>query len=75
MNENKIEIIKDGFKNEGKCKPMTFRQEDAIRKSLRYAMQRKAINEYYDGLEKSWLELSKDEAMILIDQLVKMSWM
>jgi hypothetical protein len=54
---------------------MTFRQENAIRKSLRYAMRRKAINEYCDGLEKSWLELSKDEAMILIDQLVKMSEM
>lgn len=74
MNDNEIEIIKDGFKNEEKFELLTFRQADVIRKSLPYSMRRKAINEYCGNLKKSWLELSKDEAIILIEQLVKMSW-
>jgi len=74
MDENENEIIKDGFKNEVKCELLTFRQKDVIRKSLPYSMRRKAINEYCENLKKSWTDLSKEEATILIDQLIKMSW-
>jgi len=56
------------------CELLTFRQKDVIRKSLSYYMRRKAINEYCENLEKSWTEISKEEATILMDQLVKMSW-
>lgn len=74
MDESEIEIISDGFKNEEKCELLTFRQKDVIRKSLPYLMRRKAINEYCENIKKSWTDLSKEEAIILIDQLVKMSW-
>lgn len=53
---------------------MTFRQKDVILKSLRSNGRRKVINAYCEELDKSWLDLSIDEASVLIDKLVKMSW-
>lgn len=53
---------------------ITFRQKNLVIKSLRYMERHKIINQYCDEYEKSWSELSYDEASNLIKMLDKMSW-
>lgn len=53
---------------------MTFRQKNLLIKSLRYMERHKKISQYCGDYEKSWTELSFDEASNLIRILDKMSW-
>ncbi len=53
---------------------MTIRQKNLVVKSLRYMERHKKISKYCGEYEKSWPELSFDEASNLIKILDKMSW-
>lgn len=53
---------------------LTLRQKSILIKSLRYMERHKKISQYCNEYEKSWTELSYDEASNLIKLLDKMSW-
>ncbi|MFZ2500012.1 MAG: hypothetical protein ACP5N0_06785 [Methanosarcina sp.] len=53
---------------------INFRQKNIVIKSLRYMERHKKITQYCGEFEKSWPELSFEEASNLIRMLDKMSW-
>lgn len=54
--------------------PMTFKQETYIRKSLQSVTRREFIQKYCSEINVPWHELSKNDAIDLIDKLGHVSW-